>query len=221
LLQESHKNRGGARRTSGSYGRTRACSTTASGARDRRHFSASYAARLHRRLKRNSLGRYNINNWTIKQDFQFKSTYLNPGAKGIYMTREEIQKVLLAEIHKSIEEVATFTIEMLGNSSQDIDLTYPPNNTLTPEEKIAIQGLVLPDAARSALKKIILDTASVPIFRLFSLMDGVTDPETDEIEVWLGLTFCPKSVDEETEDNDLMLHDKLFESYWEYKKVSN
>jgi hypothetical protein len=52
-------------------------------------------------------------------------------------------------------------------------------------------------------------------------MDGVTDPETDEIEVWLGLTFCPKSVDEETEDNDLMLHDKLFESYWEYKKVSN
>jgi hypothetical protein len=137
------------------------------------------------------------------------------------MISEEIQKVLLTEIHKSIEEAATYTVKVLGNSSQDIALAYPPNNTLTPEEKTAIQGLVLHDAARSALKKIILDATSVPIFHLFSLMDGVTDPETEEIEVWPGVAFCPKSGDEETEDDGLMLHDNLFESYWEYKKVSS
>ncbi len=56
------------------------------------------------------------------------------------------------------------------------------------------------------------------------LVDGVSDPNDIEIEndgVWLGLQIKPKHLlseqELEDEDSELMLHDEVYDSYWDWK----
>jgi hypothetical protein len=131
------------------------------------------------------------------------------------MTREEIQQALFLEMHKEIEEATAVGLSWFGSTQQGADVTYPPGETLTAEEKAALKNLELSPAARSAVKKIVTDIASAPLFHLFSLMDGVADPESGDFELWLGVDFVNKSLDSDDEGD--MLHDGFCSSYWEYK----
>ena len=49
------------------------------------------------------------------------------------------------------------------------------------------------------------------LFHLFSLLDGVTDPDINQL--WLGATIEHKKEDDDSE----MLHDEFYETYWKYK----
>jgi hypothetical protein len=44
------------------------------------------------------------------------------------------------------------------------------------------------------------------------MMDGVADPEAD-VGDWPGVTLASKG-----EDDEDMLHDEFYESWWDYKK---
>jgi hypothetical protein len=132
------------------------------------------------------------------------------------MIDKQTKKALFIEIHRAIELAASHVINVLEDSNQELEITYPPHYApLTPEEKTAIRDLPLSDVARSALKKIMLDAASHPSFQLFALMDGVASPETGDFDVWYGVSFCPKE-----ETNELMLHDELYDSFWDYEEMS-
>ncbi len=131
------------------------------------------------------------------------------------MTREEIQQALFFEMHKEIAEATTVALNWFGVSQHGTDVTYPPGETLTTEERVALKNLELSPAARSALRKVVADTASAPLFRLFSLMDGVSDPELGDLEFWSGVGFADKP--SAADDEETMLHDEFYSSYWEYK----
>ena len=94
-----------------------------------------------------------------------------------------------------------------------VDLSYPPNAGLSPAEQAALESLdVMPDL-ESALRKVIADASSAPLFRLFALLDGVGDPEEYD-DLWSGLVLRKPGEDEEQSE---MLHDQFFESYWEWR----
>jgi len=119
-----------------------------------------------------------------------------------------ILKALLYEMHIAIDESSTHTVDNI----KSFDLTYPPGAELTDEESKALASLELSEHAKSGLKKLIKDACAYPPFHLFSLLDGVADPESEELDDWYGLSFTEKN-----EDDDEMLHDEFYESFWDYK----
>ena len=119
------------------------------------------------------------------------------------MVKKKIINALFQELHKAIKESANNTINNLTNP----DLSYPPGIELTESEKNELKNLNLSQDAKSALEKLMTDACSYPCFHLFSLLDGVTDPEAEDIDEWNGLSFCKRKDDEE------MLHDEFYESY--------
>ncbi len=135
------------------------------------------------------------------------------------MISNATRTALLVEIHRSIAESAALALREVGDPNSVPRVTYPPNGELTPAECEALQALRLTDAARSGLLKLVQDAAAYPFFHFFSLVDGVTDPpemvngERVFEKVWLGLSLVPKSEDEE------MLHDKFYGSYWSYREM--
>ncbi len=125
------------------------------------------------------------------------------------MIDKEIRDVIFIDIHKAIEESAKSVLSPMQNQS----LSYPPGNELTKEEMSALSNLKLSDAAKSGIKKLLMDACAYPLFHFFSLLDAVTDPESDIGDTWLGATIDSKSTEDEP-----MLHDEFYESYWLYQK---
>ena len=120
------------------------------------------------------------------------------------MIEKNIRDGLFKEIHKAIAE-SEESIGQLDSSG----ISYPPGVELTPDEAQALSELQLSDSAKSGLKKLVADGCAYPIFHFFSLLDAVTDPETDLDDVWLGATIEAKT----DEADEPMLHDELYETY--------
>lgn len=114
------------------------------------------------------------------------------------------REALFKAVHSAIHEAA----DSVGPSFDQASLAYPPGATLTQQEEAALQALDLCPAARSGLRKLALDACSYPVSHLFSLLDGVADPEMELEDTWLGATLTDKQ-----EGDATMLHDELFESY--------
>lgn len=125
------------------------------------------------------------------------------------MIDEEKRGALFYDIHKAIEESAESVVSQL----QDLSLSYPPGVELSKDEEEALSGLRLSQQAKSGLKKIVTDACAYPLFHFFSLLDGVTGPEIDSNDEWFGATIAEKP-----EEDEPMLHDELYESYWTYHK---
>jgi hypothetical protein len=134
------------------------------------------------------------------------------------MISKATRTALLVEIHRSIEDSAASAMQSVGASDATPQVTYPPNGELTAAESEALRALRLSDAARSGLLKLMKDAAAYPFFHFFSLLDGVADPpeavngERVFEDIWHGLTWVTKTEDEE------MLHDAFYESYWAFKQ---
>ena len=124
------------------------------------------------------------------------------------MIKKEIRDALFKEIHKAIDE-STESVAQLQTS----DLSYPPGVELTPDETTALSSLSLSEPAKSGLRKLVANACSYPLFQFFCLLDGVADPETDLDDEWLGGTIAEKP-----EEDEVMLHDEFFESYWLWKE---
>ncbi|WP_420630431.1 hypothetical protein [Candidatus Leptofilum sp.] len=131
------------------------------------------------------------------------------------MISEQQKQALFVEIHKAIEEATVLAIERFS-LGQEADLAYPPNGGLTEKEKSELTKLSINSNQKSALRKIIADAASYPIFRFLTLLDGVSDPEGYEGD-WPGFTL--QSKDDNFEDSDTFLHDDMDSAYWEWRKI--
>jgi hypothetical protein len=130
------------------------------------------------------------------------------------MINKQQKQALLLEIHKSIEDAVLEAIKIYSGESSII--SYPPNGGLTTAELKALRKTTFSSESIHALRKIIADAASNPIFKLLSLLDGVADPENFD-QFWPGFDLVPKS--DEEPDEESLLHDDLFDTYWEWRKI--
>ena len=131
------------------------------------------------------------------------------------MISEQQKLALFLDIHRAIEEAASEALAQAA-SPTEFSIAYPPNGGLSEEEMFVLGNLPFSPVLESALRKIIADAASYPIFRLFSLLDGVSDPYEYK-EFWPGLTLSPSDEEEVTEDS--LLHDDFFGTYWNWRRV--
>lgn len=125
-----------------------------------------------------------------------------------------LQQVLLRETHRFIDEAADTALERLAAGSART-LYYPPGgrggaDLLDETEARVLAQVVSSDLVRGALRKVLREAASSPLFHLFALIDGVADPADWSGDVWLGAELRPPEGDR---DRD-MLHDGFYDSYW-------
>lgn len=135
------------------------------------------------------------------------------------MNDTELKQILFIEMHRRIEETAELALGFFDSSqSSEIDVSYPTNDSLTQQEKELLAHIVLSPITKTAIKKVFADVASDSLFHLFSLMDGVADPEMEPSDTWLGAKFIPLDAESiQDEDHQEMLHDEFYSSYWTYK----
>jgi hypothetical protein len=103
---------------------------------------------------------------------------------------------LMVEVHEAIEEAAEDALSALGGGQPD--LIYPAGITLSDEERAALAAV----EPSTALGKVIANAAAQPMFRLFSLLDGLADPEDIE-EFWPPWELVP------SEDGELFYENWL------------
>ncbi len=121
------------------------------------------------------------------------------------MLKDPDRNAIFMEMHRAIDEAVSSMVSALDKP----EITYPPDEELTPAEMSALAALHLSTEARSGFKKLMVDAASWPLFHLFSLMDGVADP-VDHPTEWTGLSLSVR------EDDKSMFHDDFYSSYWDY-----
>jgi hypothetical protein len=124
--------------------------------------------------------------------------------------------VLFLQIHKAIEETADKAATSLTNHSADELISYPPNGGLNEIESESLKTIKTDDNVKSGLRKVIADSCATVVFDILANIDGVSDPVTD-FEKWKGIKLVDDSDEIEAPD-DLMLHDKLYDSYWAWRK---
>ena len=125
------------------------------------------------------------------------------------------QDALFMDVHRAIEESARKAASAVCDSR--VDLNYPPGVSLSSREESAIASVQGSPDLESALRKVIANAASSPLFRLFCLIDGVGDPADYEAD-WP--CFVLSELSDEEGSSDYMLHDEFFETYWKWKEKS-
>ncbi len=127
-------------------------------------------------------------------------------------------KILLLDTHQDIEEYAdSLTDKILSKGEMDF-LAYPPNGGLTESEKQELRKLGDNENLRNALRKVIADNSAGIVFNMFNLFDGTGSPKNDS-EKWTGIKLIDDQPNAEPEPVDDWLHDKFFETYWDWKKL--
>ena len=130
------------------------------------------------------------------------------------------RKAMLMEMQKLIHEYS-----QMGNQLTNInkELVWQELN-LTDEEALSLGRENLSPASIKAIEKIVKDNMMGLFHDFMCLVDGVSDPNGIKIEndgVWLGLQIKPKHLlsaqELEDEDSQLMLHDEVYDSYWDWK----
>ncbi|MEQ7803783.1 hypothetical protein C2I27_17730 [Priestia megaterium] len=130
------------------------------------------------------------------------------------------KKAMLMEMQKLIHEYSQIG-DQLTNINQE--LVWKELN-LTDEEVLSLSKENLSPASIKAIEKTVKDNMMSLFHDFMCLVDGVSDPNDIEIEndgVWLGLQIKPKHLlseqELEDEDSELMLHDEVYDSYWDWK----
>ena len=130
------------------------------------------------------------------------------------------KKAMLMEMQKLIHEYSQIG-DQLTNINQE--LVWQELN-LTDEEALSLSKENLSPASIKAIEKTVKDNMMGLFHDFMCLVDGVSDPNDIEIEndgVWLGLQIKPKHLlseqELEDEDSELMLHDEVYDSYWDWK----
>ncbi|KSU86170.1 hypothetical protein ACTHAL_003676 [Priestia flexa] len=130
------------------------------------------------------------------------------------------KKAMLMEMQKLIHEYSQIG-DQLTNINQE--LVWQELN-LTDEEALSLSKENLSPASIKAIEKTVKDNMMSLFHDFMCLVDGVSDPNDIEIEndgVWLGLQIKPKHLlseqELEDEDSELLLHDEVYDSYWDWK----
>jgi hypothetical protein len=122
---------------------------------------------------------------------------------------ERERLALMLEVHRAIEESAASAAASLA-AGKSGELAYPPNGGVGPEEAGALSRIIGTPELESAFRKVIADASANALFHLLCVVDGVATPEVDPLP-WSCYTIAEAGADAP------MLHDELFESYWEWR----
>ncbi len=124
---------------------------------------------------------------------------------------------LLLDLNQDIEEYAEATVKNIVED-KNFGLTYPPNPGLNDLEKAELEKLDNNEHLKNALRKIIADNSAAVIFNLLNLLDGTSSPK-QYYDNWTGVTLVDEEPQPGIEQYNDMLHDGLFETYWEWRKL--
>ncbi len=121
------------------------------------------------------------------------------------------KKAILWDLHADIANTAEFTVDILKTGKFISSIAYPPNTIVSDSEEKAIKEMMLIPGIDSALRKVIMEATSVPIFNLLSKIDGVAD---SSVEGWTGVSLVDGMV-----EGGEFLHDEFFSTYWNSKSA--
>lgn len=127
-------------------------------------------------------------------------------------------KTLLLDTHQDIEEYADTLVTNILDKREFNFLTYPPNCGLTELEIEELKKLDNNENLKNALRKVIADNSAGIVFNMLNLFDGTGFPKNDN-EDWTGLKVIDEEPAKNSEPVDDWLHDKFYETYWDWKKV--
>ncbi len=125
---------------------------------------------------------------------------------------------LLLDTHQDIEEYADTLVTNILEKKEFNFLTYPPNCGLTELEIAELKKLDNNEHLKNALRKVIADNSAGIIFNMLNLFDGTGFPKNDNND-WTGLKVIDEEPNENSEPVDDWLHDKFYETYWDWKKI--
>jgi len=121
--------------------------------------------------------------------------------------------LFLREINNIIKEYSEIG-EQLKKPSKE--LSWEEFN-LTKNEIIALGDQKFTDESISAIEKIVRDNIMGAFHSAFCLLDGVSDPVSEnEEDIWVGLKLEKKQ-----DDDEEFLHDELYSSYWDWHDLNN
>ncbi|MCB0516517.1 MAG: hypothetical protein R2798_01315 [Chitinophagales bacterium] len=127
-------------------------------------------------------------------------------------------KTFLLDTHQDIEEYAdTLATNILDKKDFNF-LIYPPNCGLTELEINELKKLDNNEHLKNALRKVIADNSAGIVFNMLNLFDGTGFPKNDHGD-WTGLKVIDEEPNEISEPVDDWLHDKFYETYWDWKKI--
>jgi len=126
--------------------------------------------------------------------------------------------VLLLDINLCIEEYADAAVQNIIEARNFDSLVYPPNGGLTEGEKKELEELDNNDNLKNALRKVIADSTAGVLFELFNVIDGTGGPQLRQDE-WKGVQLVDDQEDASEDPFPDMLHDGLFEAYWEWRQL--
>lgn len=127
----------------------------------------------------------------------------------------DFRQLFLREIHNIIKEYSEVG-EQLKQPPKE--LSWEEFN-LTKNEISALDAQKFTDESISAIEKIVRDNIMGAFHSAFCLLDGVSDPVSENDEgIWVGLKLEEKQEDEEDEE---FLHDELYSSYWDWHEPNN
>lgn len=134
------------------------------------------------------------------------------------LSNENILAMML-DIHQDIEEYSAATVKYIIEEKKFDFINYPPNGGLTDLEKLELGKLSNNEHLKNALRKLLTDNASGVLFNLLNLFDG-TSGTRNNMDKWTGLKLIDEPAYNENDDGYReMLHDQLFETYWNWREI--
>ncbi|MCP1450888.1 hypothetical protein [Priestia megaterium] len=125
------------------------------------------------------------------------------------------KQLFLRELHSIIKEYAEVGEQL---KQPDKQLSWEEFD-LTEEEISALNAQKFTDESISAIEKIVRDNIMGAFHSAFCLLDGASDPVSEnEEDIWVGLKLEEKQDDDEEEE---FLHDELYSSYWDWHDLNN
>ena len=124
----------------------------------------------------------------------------------------------MIDTHQDIEEYADSLVTNILDKKFFNFLTYPPNCGLSEQELEQLKKLENNEHLKNALRKIIADNSAGVVFNMLNLFDGTGFPKNDNCG-WTGLKLIDEEPNNESEPVDDWLHDKFYETYWDWKMI--
>jgi hypothetical protein len=123
---------------------------------------------------------------------------------------------LMVYLHEVISKTADSSVKAIKSNRTDKTLCYPPGITLNDDEMSVLAQIRNIEGFEGVLKKIIVDSASYPLFDLFSIIDGTADIPDVSYE-FLDVVECKLG---ERNDREDFLHDYFYETYWDWEEAN-
>jgi len=128
---------------------------------------------------------------------------------------DQNRQTLLIDLHRLIHDQASQAMSTIMEHPDNDRSIYPPDTSLTEEEKQALSQLDHDTHLKSALSKVFQDNTAKVFFRFFNIIDRTLLPD-GRSGGWSAVTIA--DLPEGYDQNLVYLHDHFLETYWDWKE---